>query len=141
VLILLNAIILPVISFAAAFFCALIGIRLLRSAGIVTTEVIPERDYEILAPAVREANDEAITQWIRLSSLSGATGTFTKLGLTGLPLATIALTLLLALGGLVNSQLFDLAKLTLGAFLGSFVQQRQQDPLAPAADKPRTPRT
>jgi hypothetical protein len=132
----LSLLLFPLITFAASIFCAFIGTRLLRSAGVVTTEVIPARDFAILGPAVRDGNEQAITQWIRLNSLSGVTGTFTKIGLTGLPLATIVLTLLLALGGLVNTQLFELAKLTLGAFLGSFVQQRQTDAPRPTPDKP-----
>ena len=48
------------------------------------------------------------------------------LGLTGLPLATIGLTIFFALmyayGGL--EPFMDLAKLTLGAFIGSFVQKQ-----------------
>jgi hypothetical protein len=63
---------------------------------------------------------------------SGATGTFTKIGLTGLPLATILLTIFLGVAGLVNAQFFDLAKLTLGAFLGSFVQRQSENRPPPA---------
>jgi hypothetical protein len=112
----------------AAIICTIVGIQLLRSSGAISSPVIAAQDYPILAPAVREGNDQAITQWIRLNSLSGVTGTFTKIGLTGLPLATIGLTILLGLGGLVNPQFFDLAKLTLGAFLGSFVQRQTEIP-------------
>ena len=54
------------------------------------------------------------------------TGTFTKVGLTGLPLATIILTIMLAILGIFNPQFFDLAQLTLGAFLGSYVQKRSE---------------
>jgi hypothetical protein len=68
-----------------------------------------------LTDVISTGNEQAITQFIRLSSLSGMTGTFTKIGLTGLPLATIFLTILLGIMGLANPQFFDLAKLTLGA--------------------------
>lgn len=118
----------PLVSLTAGLVCTLVGTRLLTSSGAVTTQVIAPQDLPILGPAIAAGNEEAITQFIRLSSLSGLTGTFTKVGLTGLPLATIALTILLSLLGLFNSQFFDLAKLTLGAFLGSFVQRTQSDP-------------
>jgi hypothetical protein len=116
----------PALCMIAAIICTIVGIRLLRSSGAVATQVISPQDYPVLGPAIAGGNEQAITQFIRLSSLSGMTGTFTKIGLTGLPLATIFLTILLAIMGLANSQFFDLAKLTLGAFLGSFVQ-RQSD--------------
>ena len=63
-----------------------------------------------------------IDQYVRLSSLAKFTGTFTQLGLTGLPLATIALTLFFALLSIFKPDFLDLTKLTLGAFIGSFVQ-------------------
>lgn len=116
----------PLFSLISAFICTRVGVRLLRSSGAVTTPVIAPQDYPVLGAAIAQANADAITQYIRLSSLTGITGTFTKVGMTGLPLATIFLTVFLALAGLVNAQFFDLAKLTLGAFLGSFVQ-RQSD--------------
>ncbi|TJZ89013.1 hypothetical protein FA743_19535 [Paracoccus gahaiensis] len=113
----------PFLSLMSGIICATIGIRLLTSSGAVTSYVIAPHDYPVLGPAISSGNEAAVTQFIRLSSLSGATGTFTKMGLTGLPLATIFLTIFLALLGLANAQFFDLAKLTLGAFLGSFVQR------------------
>jgi hypothetical protein len=64
-----------------------------------------------------------------LAALSGFSGAFTKLGFTGLPLITVSLTLvLLAISvslkdGDLQKSVFDMAKLTLGAFLGSFVQR------------------
>jgi hypothetical protein len=122
----LSFLLAPAISLIAAIICTIVGIRLLRSSGAVTTQVIAPQDYPVLGPAISAGNEQAITQFIRLSSLSGMTGTFTKIGLTGLPLATIFLTILLGIMGLANPQFFDLAKLTLGAFLGSFVQ-RQSD--------------
>jgi hypothetical protein len=67
----------------------------------------------------------------QLAMSAGAIGTFIKLQITGLPLATICLTILFALLGLLSglqSPFYDLAKLTLGAFIGSYVQ-RQGDTL------------
>ncbi|HEV7317299.1 MAG TPA: hypothetical protein VGO04_01645 [Ensifer sp.] len=122
----------PAICVISAAICSMLGIRLLRSSGAVAAHVIAPQDYALLGPAIAAGNSDAIGQFIRLSSLSGATGTFTKVGLTGLPLATIVLTLILAVLGLFNDQFFDLAKLTLGAFLGSFVQ-RQAEATAPKA--------
>jgi hypothetical protein len=116
----------PGVCLLAAVICSIVGIRLLRSTGAVTTQVISAQDYPILGPAISAGNNEAVTQFIRLSSLSGLTGTFTKIGLSGLPLATIFLTIFLAIMGIVNAQFFDLAKLTLGAFLGSFVQRQAE---------------
>lgn len=111
----------------AAGVCVFVGIKLLSAAGAVSTQVIPPKEYDLLAPAIRDGNEKAITEYIRLSSLSGMTGTFTKIGLNGLPLATIALTIILAILGIFNPQFFDLAQLTLGAFLGSYVQKRSEE--------------
>jgi hypothetical protein len=89
--------------------------------------------------AVINGKSEAIDQYVRLRSLAGWAGTFTKLGITGLPLVTVVLTLifsLIALLPLSHADAFlDLAKLTLGAFIGSFVQRnvelRKQDISSP----------
>lgn len=115
----------PSLLFLSAAVCSVVGIRLLRSAGVVTTQVIPPQDRELLSAAIKDGNEKAISEYIRLSSLSGTTGTFTKIGLTGLPLATIFLTVLLAILGIFLPKLLDLAQLTLGAFIGSYVQKKQ----------------
>jgi hypothetical protein len=117
----------PLLLFLSAGVCAFVGIRLLKSAGAVATQVIPPQDYELLSTSIRDGNDKAIGEYIRLSSLSGTTGTFTKIGLTGLPLATIFLTVLLAVLGIFVPKLLDLAQLTLGAFIGSYVQKKRSD--------------
>lgn len=114
----------PILVFISASICTLVGIRLLRSAGVVSQEIIPERDYDLIASAIREGDDKAVSEYIRLRSLAGITGTFTKIGLTGLPLATIFLTIVLAAIGTVNDKFLDLAQLTLGAFIGSYVQKK-----------------
>jgi hypothetical protein len=119
----------PVLLCFSGAVCAYVGIRLLKSAGAVVTHVIPPQEYELLSTAIRDGNEKAISEYIRLSSLSGTTGTFTKIGLTGLPLATIFLTIFLALIGIFVPKLLDLAQLTLGAFIGSYVQKKQGDVL------------
>jgi hypothetical protein len=115
----------PLLLIVAAVICTFVGIRLLSSAGVVTQHVIPPQDRELLSGAIRDGNEKAISEYIRLSSLSGITGTFTKVGLTGLPLATIALTMFLAV---LNPKFYELAQLTLGAFIGSYVQKQKDAP-------------
>ncbi|MEA2894191.1 MAG: hypothetical protein QOI05_4984 [Bradyrhizobium sp.] len=88
-------------------------------------EIVRSQDRRLLEPLIEGANEKAIDQYVRLSSLTGVTGVATKLGLTGLPLITVALTLIFA--GLElykpSGGFMDLTKLTLGAFIGSFVQR------------------
>ncbi|OAN48651.1 hypothetical protein [Magnetospirillum moscoviense] len=112
-----------IIIFLASAFAAFVGMKLLNVAGASARSVIPRRDYLVLADAIRDANRDAITEYIRLSALTGITGFFTKLGLSGLPLATIGLTLVFSAVSLYDDKFMDLAKLTLGAFIGSFVQR------------------
>lgn len=117
-----------------AVVASIIGYRLVAASGATTSIVIPPHDYELLAPLVSEGKSDAIDQYVRLSSLAKFTGTFTQLGLTGLPLATIFLTLFFSLLTIFLPDSFlDLAKLTLGAFIGSFVQrqvERRQESIA-----------
>lgn len=85
---------------AIAVFAGLVGVSLLRSVGLATVSpgpVINPEEWAILSSEVKGGKEEAITQYIRLRSLSGFTGGFTMLGLTGLPLATIGLTIFFAL--------------------------------------------
>ena len=88
-------------------------------------EVIPQKDRALLEPLIKEANKEAINQYAILSSLSGFTGTFQKIGFSGLPLATVTLTLIFSFLSFFQQEFIELAKLTLGAFIGSFVQKGQ----------------
>jgi hypothetical protein len=82
------------------------------------------------------ALDVIAETFLKLSSLRSWPGTFNYLGVSGLPLATIALTLVFTIMALLMDftalrwgptakpdPFFDLAKLTLGAFIGSFVQK------------------
>jgi len=124
--------------FVVALASAYIGYRMVVAAGATATVVIPPQDYALLAPLVSDGKSESIDHYVRLSSLAKFTGTFTQLGLTGLPLATIGLTLFFAALALIRPNDFlDLTKLTLGAFIGSFVQRQverradQKEPLDP----------
>jgi len=108
----------------AALVSSGIGYSLFRSAGTATRQTIPAQDAPLLYKLLLDNKEDAINLYIRLSSLTGITGTFTQVGLSGLPLATIVLTIFFSLLSLTgNQQLFDLAKLTLGAFIGSYVQR------------------
>jgi hypothetical protein len=110
---------------SVAVISTYIGYRLIVAAGATSIPVIPDHDYGLLAPLVTEGKADSIDQYVRLSSLARFTGTFTQLGLTGLPLATIFLTLFFSVLTLLKSSNFlDLTKLTLGAFIGSFVQRQ-----------------
>jgi hypothetical protein len=111
--------------FIIAIVSLVIGHRLVKAAGASSVNVIPPQDYELLAPLVTEGKSESIDQYVRLSSLAKFTGTFTQLGLSGLPLATIFLTIFFSILTLFAEDSFlDLTKLTLGAFIGSFVQRQ-----------------
>lgn len=123
--------------------CAFFAIRLFSKAGSLTSSVIRPEDRRLLEPLISEPKKEAISEYIRLASLTGFSGTFTKLGFTGLPLATVVLTLILLGISLspvdddLRKGVFDMAKLTLGAFLGSFVQRNiEQERLTRTQDTP-----
>jgi|SRR5215217_6091533 len=140
--------------FTAVLFSGF-GYLLLRSVGIANKQVIPPQDRDLVTNMIKEDNTTGIETYVRLSSLSGVAGFFQKIGVSGLPLATIFLSLafaLMALAPLEQQQAFaDLAKLTLGAFLGSFVQragERGPEPVTPGTggdgteprrDDPRRP--
>lgn len=119
----------PILLLFGAIISGLFGKSLLKSSGTLSKIVIPRTDYGLLSPLIKDSNEMAISQYIRLSSLSGFTGNFTKLGFTGLPLATISLTIIFSFLSLLDTSFMDLAKLTLGAFIGSFVQKGVSDRL------------
>jgi len=132
---------------AVGVFAALLGVKLVRAGGLSPSDPLPvvnPVEWRILATAIVKNDDDPIGQYIRLSSLTGATGFFTKLGLSGLPLATIGLTLFFAIGSLfapAAAQFYDLTQLTLGAFIGSFVQKQVgalQKPAPGGAAQPGT---
>jgi hypothetical protein len=103
----------------ASVFCALPGV-----VSIAPGPAINPNEWLDLKEKVLAGDELAITQYVHLRSLTGFTGAFTKLGLQGLPLATIGLTIFFALMYLRDPQYLELAKLTLGAFIGSFVQKQ-----------------
>lgn len=89
-----------IILFIVAVFTALLGVSLLRAAGIAQIApgpVINSVEWDAIKSKVLEGDEQAISQYVRLRSLTGFTGVFTKLGLQGLPLATIGLTIFFAL--------------------------------------------
>ena len=113
----------------AAIVGSFLGGSLLRTALRASKQTIPNEDRDLLEPLIMDKSEEAINQYVRISSLLGSTGTFTKLGFTGLPLVTASLGLLLIVLALLwsssglSQDLMDLATLVIGAFIGSFVQR------------------
>jgi hypothetical protein len=111
-------------------FAALLGVKLVRAGGLSPSDPLPvvnPTEWRILAAAIMDNKEDPIGQYIRLSSLTGATGLFTKLGLSGLPLATIGLTIFFAVISMIaprDLHFYELTQLTLGAFIGSFVQKQ-----------------
>jgi hypothetical protein len=119
-------------------FIALYIFSLSAKIYLSSQDIIPDKDRQFLIKII-EANDNvALDMYIKLCSLYGFTGNITKLGLSGLPLLTVALTILFTIlaaalwaenlsdthnGINMIQNIMDLAKLTLGAFIGSFVQR------------------
>lgn len=132
----------PIFLFVIASGSALLGLSMLQISGRSSRRVIHPDDYKLLSHMLLTANHAGIDDWVRLSSLTGIIGGFTKVGLYGLPLATIALTIAFAALAVctlhwpeTSKAMFDLSKLTLGAFIGSYVQRQ-----APEARAARTPK-
>jgi hypothetical protein len=129
------------------FISALIGRSLLTAGGRSDFSSLPPADYELISDAIKAGQNEPINQYIRVRALSGFTGGFTKIGLTGLPLVTIGVTMIFTLLALpfygnekIFTSFFDLAKLTLGAFIGSYVQRQvERGSQATAATVPGAP--
>jgi hypothetical protein len=124
-----------------AVIAGLLGKGLFVSAHIGATAAIPYDDLHLVRQAVIDGKAEPIDQYVRLRALTGISGNFTKLGVTGLPLTTVFLTLVFSVISLLpsipNSSAFlDLAKLTLGAFIGSFVQGRVEQRRSSDIQKP-----
>lgn len=105
------------------FACLGIGALLLRAAGASGKEVIPREDFAILSQLLLQGNQVGIGEYIRLRSLVGLTGFFTRMGLSGLPLAMLAVSVVFTILSLWNPALLELAKLTVGAFIGSYVSK------------------
>lgn len=124
-----------------AVVAATLGKRLLTTVRLADARTIPYEDLPLVKQAVIDGKSEPIDQYVRLRSLSGVSGNFTKLGITGLPLTTVALTLVFSAIALLPweraTSFLDLAKLTLGAFLGSFVQRQVEQRRQEASGPPR----
>jgi hypothetical protein len=115
----------PTLLFLVALISSFIGYGLLRRAGAGSKPVIPIQDSQLISALLMKSTD-GISDYIRLSGLTGVMGYFIKIGVSGLPLATILLTVfftILAIQNGNNKELLDLVRLTLGAFIGSFVQR------------------
>ena len=124
-----------------AVVAAMLGRGMLVSAQMASAATIPFEDLHLVQQAVIDGKAEPIDQYVRLRALTGISGNFTKLGVTGLPLTTVFLTLVFSgislLPSTTNSSAFlDLAKLTLGAFIGSFVQGRVEQRRSSDIQKP-----
>lgn len=122
--------------FLGSAFSALAGLVLLEASNPSVPEVLPPHDRSLLEQAIKEGKEPAVDLYMRLRSMRGVSGFFQKLGLNGLPLATIFLTLIFCTLALLSADdtqgnFFDLAKLTLGAFIGSFVQRTASRANAP----------
>jgi hypothetical protein len=129
-----------------AVVAAMLGKGMLMSVQMASAATIPYEDLPLVRQAVIDGKSEPIDQYVRLRSLSGISGNFTKLGVTGLPLTTVFLTLvfslisLLPLSGNTSGAFLDLAKLTLGAFIGSFVQGRVEQRRSIDSERPNQAR-
>jgi hypothetical protein len=116
--------------FLLSALCLFFARASFQSSGVLTSGIVPGRDRELVDQAIKNGNSEPIDQYIRLASLNGTIGMFTKVGLTGLPLATILLVVFFSLIAFYEAgtekyfvSFMDLTKLTLGAFIGSYVQR------------------
>lgn len=126
IFILVNHYSTPAFLLLASIFSLLAGYVLMKFVVSSSKKVIPDEDRGLLEEIIKIDEDEPIKRYIKLSSLTGWVGLFTKIGLNGLPLATIALTLIFATLSFFefeSANFIDFTKLTLGAFLGSYVQR------------------
>src|ERR1700733_9698019 len=68
------------ILFVVGTTSAIMGINLVRAAGLAATApnaVINPKEWSELSSAIKEGKEDAVTQYIRLTSLTGLTGLFT----------------------------------------------------------------
>lgn len=116
------------------FFAAVIAVvaaqNSLDASNPSAPDIMPPHDRKDLIARIVAGDKNSVSQYIRLRNLRGITGFFHKIELQGLPLATIFLTIIFTIMAILSdsessSALFDLAKLTLGAFIGSYVQRKQ----------------
>jgi len=110
---------------------------------------VPESHIALLKHSL-EKSEDPIADYQVISESSGAPGFFNNLGITGLPLATVTITILFCLLAIMSyginaignapiipedfpKLVLELSKLTLGAFIGSFVAKAE--PLKRASKK------
>jgi hypothetical protein len=154
-----GSIILFLVTSVLAMYAFSLSVKIYSSESEMQ-DVLPPKDRPMLEDIIKSGNpDEALDRYIKICSLYGFTGNITKLGLSGLPLLTVALTLLFTtLAAVLWSQelslpspgppgqinmianIMDLAKLTLGAFIGSFVQRTVSERASEARQIPPPPR-
>jgi len=138
-----SSLIVYLILLSLGFLLLVVGCALVLSSKSTVRQIIPIGDRRIYTDILNSPNSEAgIDGYVRLSSLTGITGKFQQLGFTGLPLATLAITVFFALLSInvatsqpnISALLLDFSKLTLGAFIGSFVQRQQEEKGVPARE-------
>jgi hypothetical protein len=122
---------------------AVAGFLCLDASNPSAPELMPPHDRRDLIEEISKGNTAAIELYLRLRNIRGVAGFFQKLGLSGLPIATIFVTLVFTIlavntAGKTSETLFDLAKLTIGAFIGSFVTRpgSKDDPPKPSQPPP-----
>jgi hypothetical protein len=84
----------PLILLVSAAVSTVFGFIVLRAAGAADTLVIPREDRDVLVRMVEENNEPGIKLYTDLAALPGMTGFFHKMGVSGLPLATITLSVI-----------------------------------------------
>jgi hypothetical protein len=111
-------------------------------------DYIPSKDRTTFESLIAAKDKEGLEAFLRFINMYGSTGYIARMRLSGLPLLTVALTLFFSVlatiiwfVGLyfpdvdgkpgqngISVAIMDLAKLTLGAFIGSFVQRNVSEP-------------
>ncbi|HEV7377564.1 MAG TPA: hypothetical protein VGN95_22805 [Pyrinomonadaceae bacterium] len=133
----------PYVPITTAVLAFIFGYILL-SVGTRRAGTISPEDKDLFKSSILD-NAQNIERYKTLRSLAGIPGFFRNLGIIGLPLATLAITVLFCLLGIAcyainaasnreviplqfSTAILELSKLTLGAFLGSFVGKSQRTP-------------
>lgn len=104
------------------------GLICLDASNPPAPTAMPPQDRKQLIQEMSKGNAAAIDLYMKLRNARGVAGFFQKLGLNGLSIATIFITLTFVIlavktDGKISENLFDLSKLTIGAFIASFVNR------------------
>jgi hypothetical protein len=138
-----NSLWLPYVPIIVGIFAFCFG-YILVFKGAPRAGMIPAEDKDLFTNSILD-KPQTIERYITLRSLSGIPGFFRNLGIIGLPLATISITILFCLLAIAcyavnaatgkdvipttfSQSILELSKLTLGAFIGSFVGKVQRTP-------------